>query len=44
MFITETFENTRLLTKFIRENEIKKQDIVSIILNPENRYVLFYYT
>lgn len=43
MFITETFENTRLLTKFIRENEIKKQDIVSIILNPENRYVLFYY-
>lgn len=43
MFITETFDNTRLLTKFIRENEIKKQDIVSIILNPENRYVLFYY-
>lgn len=43
MFISETFDNTRLLTKFIRENNIKKQDIVSIILNPENRYVLFYY-
>lgn len=43
MFITETFDNTRLLTKFIRENNINKQDIVSIILNPENRYVLFYY-
>lgn len=43
MFKTEIFDNTRLLTKFIREEDIKRHDIVSIILNPENKYVLFYY-
>lgn len=42
MFKTQLFDNTRLLTKFINENEIKKEHIVNILLNPENKYVLFY--
>ena len=43
MIKAETFDNPRLLTKFIRENNINRHDIINIILNHENRYVLFYY-
>lgn len=43
MFETKTFDNTRLLTKFINEEDITKNNIVTIILSPENRYVLFYF-
>lgn len=42
-FKTQLFDNSRLLTKFINEESIKKENIVNILINTEHKYVLFYY-
>lgn len=42
-FYTKIFDNSRLLAKYINDENIKKENIVSILINNEHKYVLFYY-
>jgi hypothetical protein len=42
-FYTKIFDNSRLLTKYINDEDIKKENIVSLLINNEHKYVLFYY-
>lgn len=43
VFKTQIFDNSRLLTKYVNDENIKKEDIVSLLINNEHKYVLFYY-